>query len=55
MAYLWRAPHRLDGGRFQALIGSVPRTDPTIAIGRALADMGIEIPNSSAEGMAAAA
>ena len=55
MAYLWKAPHRLDGGRLQALIGSVPVTDPTIAIGRALADMGIEIPASGAEGMAAAA
>lgn len=45
MAYLWEKPHRIDGRKLEKRIGSVPRTDPGIAVSRALADMGIALPS----------
>ena len=55
MAYLWKAPHRLDGAKLETLIGSVPHTDPKAAVARALADMGVKVPHSAAQGLAEAA
>ena len=48
MAYLWRVPHSLDGSKLDALIGSVPKTDPAAAVAAALADMGVDTPAASA-------
>ena len=44
MAYLWRVPHRIDGRKLDVLLERVPRTDPKIAVARALADTGIIVP-----------
>jgi len=44
MAYLWSAPHRLDGDKLQTLIGPVPHTKPRVAVAEALADLGLGIP-----------
>jgi nucleoside-diphosphate-sugar epimerase len=40
VAYLWNAPHRIDGAKLEAAIGTVPRTPLDTALGRALRDLG---------------
>lgn len=47
MAFLWAAPHRMDGGKLQSLLGNVPCTDPRIAVARALADLGVGTSSAS--------
>ncbi len=44
VAYLWTVPHRLDGEKLQMLMGTIPRTDPQVAVAHALADLGIGVP-----------
>ena len=41
MAYLWDRPHQLDDSGLETVIGTVPLTDPQIAVAQALADLGI--------------
>ncbi|WP_259782321.1 NmrA family NAD(P)-binding protein [Aestuariispira ectoiniformans] len=41
MAYLWSAPHRLDGSGLQAAIGPLPHRPEEDAIRLALADLGL--------------
>jgi nucleoside-diphosphate-sugar epimerase len=41
LAYLWHEPHRVDGHRLEALIGSVPRTPLEVAVARALQELGV--------------
>jgi nucleoside-diphosphate-sugar epimerase len=52
MAYLWRAPHGLDGQKLEVLLGSIPRTDPRIAVSSALSDLGIGAIAPQANGFA---
>jgi hypothetical protein len=40
MAYLWQEPHRIDGAKLAAAIGTVPHTPLDIAVTRALRDLG---------------
>jgi nucleoside-diphosphate-sugar epimerase len=40
VAYLWNAPHRIDGGKLLATIGEIPRTPLDLAVARALEDLG---------------
>lgn len=55
MAYLWTAPHQLDGEKLQSLIGRVPHTEQRIAVAAALADLGLRVAAVSVEGVARAA
>ena len=41
MGYLWSTSHQLNGGRLEALLGHVPRTDPRLAMRNALTDLGL--------------
>ena len=40
MAYLWNEPHRIDGAKLEAAIGTVPHTPLDTAVKRALRDLG---------------
>lgn len=40
IAYLWQQPHRIDGCKLAAAIGTVPHTALELAAARALADLG---------------
>jgi len=40
MAYLWNEPHRIDGTKLEAAIGTVPHTPLDTAVKRALRDLG---------------
>lgn len=42
MSYLWRTAHSLDGARMRDLLGPVQTTEPVAAIGRAVADLGLD-------------
>jgi len=48
MAYLWDRPHRLDGAKLEALLG----TDPRLAVSQALAAIGVDMPTSRADTLA---
>jgi nucleoside-diphosphate-sugar epimerase len=40
MAYLWKEPHRIDGAKLEAAIGTVPHTPLDTAVKRALRELG---------------
>jgi nucleoside-diphosphate-sugar epimerase len=40
IAYLWREPHRIDGGKLAAAIGDIPHTPLDVAVTGALRDLG---------------
>ncbi len=40
IAYLWNEPHRIDGGKLAAAIGSISRTPLDVAVAHALEDLG---------------
>lgn len=41
MSYLWREPHRIDGTRLQAAIGTIPHTPLQASVAAALDDLGL--------------
>jgi hypothetical protein len=41
LAYLWNEPHRIDGQKLAAAIGTVPHTPFETAIAAALDDLGL--------------
>jgi hypothetical protein len=43
MAYLWKAPHRIDGRKLEAAIGAAPHTPLNEAIARSLRDLGFRV------------
>jgi hypothetical protein len=41
MAYLWKVPHRLDGGALHRALGPLPATDIHTALTRSLQSLGL--------------
>jgi hypothetical protein len=40
IGYLWRVPHRIDGGKLHAALGEVPHTPLNLAVAHALRELG---------------